>query len=163
MTGIEIELDVNGTSVAAEVEPRTSLADFLRIELELTGTHIGCEQGACGACTVEVDGELVRACLMLAVQADRCSVATVEGPPGGSPDYVQEAFREVVSFQCAFCAPGFILTTRALLRENPAPTALQIREALAGNLCRCTGYASIVAGVLRAAEKLAAEGVHAAS
>ncbi len=150
----EIELTVNGKQIEARVEPRASLADLLRTELELTGTHVGCEQGMCGACTVLVNGELARSCLMFAVQVNGGNVETVEGTEGCGSDPVQDAFREALSFQCAFCAPGFILTARALLKKNADPTDLEIREAIAGNLCRCTGYASIVAGIRLAAKRL---------
>jgi carbon-monoxide dehydrogenase small subunit len=156
VTRVDVHLSINGRSARVSVEPRTSLADLLRTELELTGTHVGCEEGMCGACTVEVDGEPARGCLMFGVQADGCRVDTVEGRTDAGLDVVQGAFRDAVSFQCAFCAPGFIVSTRVLLRENPTPTDEEIREALAGNLCRCTGYASILAGARLAAERLAA-------
>src|ERR1700722_9249904 len=139
MSAIDIAVTVNGRSERVRVEPRVSLAELLRNGLELTGTHVGCEQGMCGACTVLVDGELVRSCLMFAVQADGSAVETVEGPDGSQPDPVQAACREALSFQCAFCAPGFILTARELLKENGDPTELEVRMALARNLRRCTG------------------------
>jgi aerobic-type carbon monoxide dehydrogenase small subunit (CoxS/CutS family) len=153
-TKTAIRTTVNGRSCEGSVEARTTLADFLREDLGLTGTHLGCEHGVCGACTVLVDGEAVRACLMLAVQADGAEVTTVEGLAKGDALHpIQEAFWESHSFQCGFCTPGFVVTTLALLRENPNPNEEEIREALSGNLCRCTGYESIVTGVRRAAEK----------
>jgi len=153
-TKIAIRMTVNGRSCEGSVEARTTLADFLREDLGLTGTHLGCEHGVCGACTVLVYGDAVRACLMLAVQADGAEVMTVEGlAKDGGLHPVQEAFWESHSFQCGFCTPGFVMTTLALLRENPNPNEEEIREALSGNLCRCTGYESIVTGVRRAAEK----------
>jgi aerobic-type carbon monoxide dehydrogenase small subunit (CoxS/CutS family) len=153
-TKTAIRMTVNGRSCEGSVEARTTLADFLREDLGLTGTHLGCEHGVCGACTVLVDGEAVRACLMLAVQADGAEVTTVEGLAKGDALHpIQEAFWESHSFQCGFCTPGFVVTTLALLRENPNPNEEEIREALSGNLCRCTGYESIVTGVRRAAEK----------
>ena len=158
MTELEIALVVNGADRTGRVEPRRLLSDFLREELGLTGTHVGCEQGACGACTVLVDGEPVRSCLMLAVQARGCTVETVEGlARDGLLHPVQRAFMASHSFQCGFCTPGFVLATIALLAETPSPGEGQIREALSGNLCRCTGYTSIVEGVALAARLVAAE------
>ena len=149
---IEIELSVNGERRSAEAEVRVTLADFLRGPLELTGTHVGCEHGVCGACTVLVDGVAVRSCLMLAVQARGREVVTVEGLARGEELHpVQQAFWESHSFQCGFCTPGFVMTTVALLQENPRPTEAEVRDVLSGNICRCTGYQSIVEGVLRAA------------
>ncbi len=152
---IHIELTVNGQARAADAEVRTTLADFLRHDLGLTGTHLGCEHGVCGACTVLVDGDEVRSCLMLAVQAVGGEVTTVEGlaPPDGLHP-VQEAFWERHGFQCGFCTPGFVMATVALLRDQPDADEEAIREALSGNICRCTGYESIVNGVLLAADKL---------
>jgi carbon-monoxide dehydrogenase small subunit len=148
-------MTVNGRPCEGSVEARKTLADFLREDLGLTGTHLGCEHGVCGACTILVDGEAVRACLMLAVQADGAEVTTVEGVASGDVLHpVQEAFWDSHSFQCGFCTPGFVMSTLALLRENANPNDEEIRDALSGNLCRCTGYESIVAGVRRAAEKL---------
>jgi len=150
----DVSLVVNGAGRSGRVEPRRLLSDFLRDDLGLTGTHVGCEQGACGACTVLVDGEPVRSCLMLAVQARGRAVQTIEGlARDGVLHPVQRAFAESHSFQCGFCTPGFVMTTVALLAENPAPTEAEIREALGGNLCRCTGYASILDGVARAARE----------
>jgi aerobic-type carbon monoxide dehydrogenase small subunit (CoxS/CutS family) len=149
-----IELTVNGVVRQARVEARRSLADVLRDDLRLTGTHLGCEHGVCGACTVLLDGEPARSCITLAVQADGGDVSTVESL--GAPDDLhplQQAFRDAHSFQCGYCTPGFVIESLALLRDNPAPTEREVREALAGNICRCTGYESIVRGVLLAAER----------
>lgn len=148
MRSAEIVLEVNGTQRSESVEVRTTLADFLRDQLGLTGTHLGCEHGVCGACTVLVDGDPVRSCLVLAVQADGAAVTTIEGL-GGEEEMsaVQRGFLEAHSFQCGFCTPGFVVTVHALLAENPSPTREEIREALSGNICRCTGYQSIIDGV----------------
>ena len=153
---VAVELTVNRQPVVTEVEVRRTLADFLREELGLTGTHLGCEHGVCGACTVEIDGELVRSCLSLAVQATGRTVTTIEGLANadGSLSSLQEAFRDAHGFQCAFCAPGFLMTAKLLLEDNPSPTRDEIREALSGNLCRCTGYESIIASVEAAARSL---------
>ncbi len=150
---MKVELTVNGQTRSAEVEPRKTLADFLREDLDLTGTHLGCEHGVCGACTVIVDGQAARSCLMLAVQANGATVRTIEGlaPAEGEMNPLQEAIRDSHSFQCGFCTPGFLMQATALLEENPTPTEQEIRETLSGNICRCTGYESIVNGVLRAA------------
>jgi len=148
-----IAFDVNGQHRSAEADVRTTLADFLRERLGLTGTHLGCEHGVCGACTVLVDEVAVRSCLMLAVQAGGHQVTTVEGLADGDQLHpVQQAFRESHGFQCGFCTPGFVMMTTALLQENPHPSEEEIRDALSGNICRCTGYQSIVEGVLRAAQ-----------
>jgi len=150
----DIEIVVNGEPRRASAEVRMTLADFLREKLGLTGTHLGCEHGVCGACTVMLDGVAVRSCLMLAVQARGKDVLTVEGL--GEPDQLhplQQAFRETHAFQCGFCTPGFVMASLALLRENAAPDEAEIREVLSGNICRCTGYQSIVEGVLLAAER----------
>jgi carbon-monoxide dehydrogenase small subunit len=150
----EIEIVVNGEARRAEAEPRITLADFLREKLGLTGTHLGCEHGVCGACTVMVDGVSVRSCLMLAVQARGKEVLTVEGL--GDPEHLhplQQAFRESHAFQCGFCTPGFVMASLALLRDNPGADETEVREVLSGNICRCTGYQSIVEGVLLAAER----------
>jgi aerobic carbon-monoxide dehydrogenase small subunit len=149
-----IEMIVNGERRSAAAEARLTLADFLREKLRLTGTHLGCEHGVCGACTVMVDGVTVRSCLMLAVQARGREVTTVEGL--GDPEHLhplQQAFRERHAFQCGFCTPGIVMASLALLQENPAPDEQEIREVLSGNICRCTGYQSIVEGVLLAAER----------
>ena len=152
---IELTTTVNGSEHSAVVEGRRTLADFLREDLDLTGTHVGCEHGVCGACTVLVDGEPVRSCLMLAVQADGRTVTTIEGvAEDGELHPVQAAFWESISFQCGFCTPGFVMTTLAFLRECPVPDEAEVRHALTANLCRCTGYQSIVDGVLCAAKKL---------
>jgi carbon-monoxide dehydrogenase small subunit len=148
----DVELTVNGTSRQGSVEPRRTLADFLREDLGLTGTHLGCEHGVCGACTVLVDGEPARSCLMLAVQARGADILTIEGlATDGVMNPLQQAMWESHGFQCGFCTPGFLMQITALLAENPDPGEAEIREALSGNLCRCTGYESIVNGVLRAA------------
>lgn len=146
---LAINVNVNGTTHALTVEPRRSLADVIRDDVGLTGTHLGCEHGVCGACTVLLDGEPSRACLMLAVQADGTEITTIEGlaNPDGTMHPVQQGMYDAMSFQCAFCSPGFLMSTVALLRDNPNPTEAEIREELSGNLCRCTGYQSIVDGV----------------
>jgi carbon-monoxide dehydrogenase small subunit len=145
-----IRLTVNGDERSGTVETRTSLADFLRDELRLTGTHVGCEHGVCGACTVLVDGEAVRACLLLAVQAAGHSVETVESlaPDADRLNPLQQLFVEHHALQCGFCTPGILMTLTAELRHNPHPTEQEIRDLLAGNLCRCTGYQGIVDAVL---------------
>ncbi len=156
MTTEVLRLTVNGKTREALAEPRKTLVDFLREDLHLTGTHIGCEHGVCGACTVLVDGVTVRSCLMLAVQARGASVTTIEGLESeGNLHPLQEAFRESHSFQCGFCTPGFVMTALAFLDENLTFDEEELREHLSGNLCRCTGYQSIVDGVLLAVEKLA--------
>ena len=151
-----ISLSVNGQSYSGEVEPRLLLSDYLRHELELTGTHVGCEHGVCGACTVLLDGQPVRSCLMLAVQAEGHEIATVEGLASSAEDLhpIQEAFWEAHGLQCGFCTPGFLMTLVPFLAENPDPTETEIREAISGNLCRCTGYQNIVEAARLAAEKL---------
>ena len=153
-----IEVTINGESYSAEVEPRLLLSDFLRHRLGLTGTHVGCEHGVCGACTVLLDGEAVRSCLLLAVQADGAEVTTVEGLEGtdGRLHPVQQAFHEMHALQCWFCTPGFLLSVLVFLRDAPAPSDDEIRRGLSGNLCRCTGYQNIVRAVRRASELLAA-------
>ena len=151
-TLIRVSLTVNGRAVEREVAPRRSLADFLREDLGLTGTHVGCEHGACGACTVLLDGHPVRSCLLFAVQLDGAAVTTIEGlTPAEGLSPLQEAFRECHALQCGFCTPGMIVVSHDLLARTPAPTAGEIREALAGNLCMCTGYVNIVRAVERAA------------
>jgi carbon-monoxide dehydrogenase small subunit len=143
-----VELTVNGRRHHAAVEPRRTLADCLREDLGLTGTNLGCEAGVCGSCTVEVDGETVRSCLMFAVQADGATITTVEGLSDGeelSP--LQSAFWEHQGLQCGFCTPGMLMTSRELLERNPSPDEQEIRDALSGNLCRCTGYQHIVDAV----------------
>jgi carbon-monoxide dehydrogenase small subunit len=151
----DISITVNGEAYQRAVEPRLLLSDFLRHELGLTGTHVGCEHGVCGACTVLFDGQPVRSCLMFAIQADGHEVTTVEGL--GTPDRlhpIQEAFREAHGAQCGFCTPGILMTLVPFLAENPHPSDGEIREAIAGNLCRCTGYQHIVDAVRLAAEKM---------
>jgi len=150
---ISISLTVNGVAVSRRVEPRQSLVDFLRYDLELTGSHVGCEHGVCGACTVRVDGAIVRGCLMLAVQCDGCRVETIEGVAGtGEVFDLQQAFAEANALQCGFCTPGMLLTAQDLLARKPAASAQEIREALSGNYCRCTGYHAIVEAVKKTAE-----------
>lgn len=149
---VAIELTVNGALIGARVEPRQSLVDFLRYELELTGTHVGCEHGTCGACTVRVDGTLVRGCLMLAVQADGCHVETIEGlSASGEIADLQQAFAAENALQCGFCTPGMLLTAQEILRRQPDVDPMGIRLALSGNYCRCTGYHAIVEAVRRVA------------
>ena len=157
-----IEITVNEKRYDGIVEPRVSLADFLRDQLGLTGTHLGCEQGICGSCTVLFNGETVRSCLLLAVQANGGAIFTVEGlvakANAGEPLHpIQQGFIETVGFQCGFCTPGFLMTVYELLKENSSPSEDDIRERLSGNLCRCTGYQNIVAAVLWAAERLRAQ------
>ncbi|WP_026875757.1 (2Fe-2S)-binding protein [Jiangella gansuensis] len=150
----EVTLVVNGVPRSAAVPARRLLSDFLRHDLELTGTHVGCEHGVCGACTVLLEGRPIRSCLQFAVTVDGAEVTTVEGctRPDGELGAVQQAFQDCHGLQCGFCTPGFVTTITAYLEENPAPTAQEAREAIAGNLCRCTGYQNIVASVLRAAQ-----------
>ena len=152
---MNINLKVNGQSRTAEVEPRKTLADVLREDLDLTGTHLGCEHGVCGACTILFDGEPVRSCLLLGVQARDHEITTIEGlaDSSGALNHLQEALRDSHAFQCGFCTPGFVMQITALLQENPAPTEAEVRAALSGNLCRCTGYETIVNGVLAAGER----------
>jgi aerobic carbon-monoxide dehydrogenase small subunit len=148
-----IEVDVNGKRRVAQVPARLSLVDWLRDELRLTGTHVGCEHGVCGACSVMLDGEAVRACLMYAVQAHGHRVTTVEGlaRPDGTMSPLQDAFCEAHGLQCGYCTPGMLIAAQALLDANPRPTEVEIREAIGGNLCRCTGYQQIVEAVRLAA------------
>lgn len=151
---VDMTTTVNGTRYEEAIEPRMLLSDFLRHVIGLTGTHVGCEHGVCGACTVMLDGEAVRSCLLFAVQADGHEITTVEGL-GTIDDLhpVQEAFREAHGLQCGFCTPGILTTVVPFLKQNPHPTEDEIREAISGNLCRCTGYQHIVDAVLLAAEK----------
>lgn len=156
---LPISLTVNGQTYDSEVEPRMLLSDFLRHKLTLTGTHVGCEHGVCGACTILFDGLPMRSCLMFAIQADGHSITTVEGM-GQDLDNLhplQESFREAHGLQCGFCTPGFLMTLLPFLDENPDPTEQEIREAISGNLCRCTGYQHIVEAVTLAAGKMRAE------
>ncbi len=149
-----ITLHVNGQSYMVEVEPRWLLSDVLRHQLGLTGTHVGCEQGVCGACTVLIDGQPQRSCLLFAVQADGAEIKTIEGfSSNDSLTDVQQAFQDRHALQCGYCTPAMVVTTEALLERNPNPTEDEIREALSGNLCRCTGYQFIVEAVKDAAER----------
>jgi aerobic-type carbon monoxide dehydrogenase small subunit (CoxS/CutS family) len=155
MSKTTIALTVNGMRYQRDVEPRMLLSDFIRHEIGLTGTHVGCEQGVCGACTVLIDGRAARACLCLAVQAEGLPIETVESL--GSPEElhpIQQAFWEQHGLQCGFCTPGMLMSVTELLRANPRPDRDAIKEAIGGNLCRCTGYQNIVASVERAAEML---------
>jgi len=147
---MQVSFTVNGRRERIDVEPRRTLADALRDDLGLTGTHLGCEQGVCGACTVLLDGEPVRSCLMLAVQADGTSLTTVEGLAGGELHPLQQAFADCHGLQCGFCTPGFLISALHLLTENPDPSREEIRAGLSGNICRCTGYAGIVDAVRQA-------------
>jgi carbon-monoxide dehydrogenase small subunit len=150
-----INVTANGRAYERLVEVRITLADFIRQELDLTGTHLGCEHGVCGACTILLNGEAVRSCLMLAVQADGAEVETVEGLADGSKLHpLQKAFNDHHALQCGFCTPGFLMTAVAFLKENPAPTREQAREAISGNICRCTGYQPIIDAVVQAAAQL---------
>ena len=142
---IDIQTSVNGTTVSARVPARQTLVDFLRYHLELTGSHVGCEHGSCGACTIRLDGDIVRGCLVLAAQADGTEVETIEGlSDSGELADLQATFRTRNALQCGYCTPGMLLTAQALLADNPAPSRNEIREYLSGNYCRCTGYQAIV-------------------
>ncbi|MFN2222847.1 MAG: (2Fe-2S)-binding protein [Chloroflexota bacterium] len=155
-----VNLTVNGRKYTRQVESRMLLSDFLRHELELTGTHVGCEQGVCGACTILFDGEPVRSCILFAVQADGHEVMTIEGLASADEGQIgrlhplQQAFWEAHGLQCGFCTPGFLMTLKAFLAESPNPTESEIREAISGNLCRCTGYQHIVEAVVLATEMM---------
>jgi len=155
-TEMNVELQVNGNLCRVAVEARATLLDCLRDNLGLTGTHVGCEHGICGACTVLLDGVPVRSCLMFAVQADGYAITTIEGlaPGPGELSVVQDAFCETHGMQCGYCTPAMILTAQALLANNPEPTREDIVEAISGNICRCTGYAQIVEAIALAAERL---------
>ena len=154
-----VAIEVNGVRREARVPARLSLVDWLRDELRLTGTHVGCEHGICGACSVMLDGEPVRSCLMYTVQADGHNVTTVEGlaKPDGSMSVLQDAFCETHGLQCGYCTPGMLVAAQGLLNRNPNPTGEQIRDAIGGNLCRCTGYQQIVEAIELAAERLKAK------
>ena len=154
-----ITVKVNGTSYTKEVPVRITLADFIRYDLQLTGTHLGCEHGVCGACTILLDGRSARSCLMLAVQADGHDILTVEGiaPAPDKLHPLQEAFRDNHGLQCGFCTPGMLTTLLEFLRDNPDPTEQEVRIAISGNLCRCTGYQGIVLAALDAAKRMKAE------
>ncbi len=156
---INVGFSVNGAAQQVTVEARRTLSDVIREDIGLTGTHLGCEHGVCGACTVLVDGEPARSCLIFAGQAEGTEITTIEGlaQPDGSLHPIQQAMMDAHGFQCAFCSPGFLMSAVALLGENPDPTTAEIREELSGNLCRCTGYQSIVAGVERAVEIMKSE------
>jgi aerobic carbon-monoxide dehydrogenase small subunit len=158
---MKVELNVNGTTHTAEVEPRLSLLDCLRDNLLLTGAHAGCEHGVCGACTVLIDGVAVRSCLMFAVQADGYAITTVEGLSSGPGELsvLQDAFCETHGMQCGYCTPAMILAAHALLSKNAQPTREEIVEAISGNICRCTGYAQIVEAVALAAERMRGQNV----
>ncbi len=147
--GVPISLTVNGKHVDREVEPRTLLVQFLREELELTGTHVGCDTSSCGACTIHLDGEAVKSCTILAVQADGAALVTIEGlGKDGELHPMQRAFHEQHALQCGYCTPGMIMSAAHLLERNPNPTEAEVRHGLEGNLCRCTGYQNIVEAVL---------------
>lgn len=151
---VDITLTVNGQSITRRVPARTNLVDFVRYELELTGSHVGCEHGVCGACTIRVDGQIVRGCLMLAAQADGAVIETIEGlTENGSIADLQQAFHERNAVQCGFCTPGMLLTAEELLEKNPAPSREDIREFISGNYCRCTGYQAIVDAIERVANE----------
>ncbi len=152
----DIALTVNGTAYSGRVESRLLLSDFLRHDLGLAGTHVGCEHGVCGACTVLLDGEPVRSCLMLAVQANHHAISTIEGLASPAGDYspLQQAMHDHHGLQCGYCTPGILMTMTAFLDEHPSPSEAEVREALSGNLCRCTGYQNIVDAVLAAADKM---------
>ena len=154
MREIALTVTVNGDRLSRTVEARRTLADFLRDDLSLTGTHLGCEHGVCGACTVLLDGDAVRSCLMFAVQADGAEVTTIEGlsERNGELTPIQAAFQAEHGLQCGFCTPGFVVSAHAFLEEHPNPSDEEIRDALSGNLCRCTGYQGIIAAVKRAAD-----------
>ena len=150
-----IHVTVNGTAREAEVEPRLLLVDFLRENLSLTGTHVGCDTSSCGSCTVHLDGAAVKSCTLLAVQADGADVTTVEGlAQNGELHPIQEGFKENHGLQCGFCTPGMMMTATDLLKRNPNPSEQEIRDALEGNFCRCTGYHNIVKSIQYAADKL---------
>ncbi len=153
-----VRVSVNGQRHEAEVEPRLLLADFIRHHLHLTGTHIGCEHGVCGACTILVDGISVRSCLLLTPQVDGAEVTTVEGlTPATALSPLQAAFQEHHALQCGFCTPGMLVTAHELLQDHPQPTDAEIREAISGNLCRCTGYQNIVLAIRAASEQMAGQ------
>jgi aerobic carbon-monoxide dehydrogenase small subunit len=152
---MQIKVNVNGTDYTSEVEPMTSLAGYLREELLLTGTHIGCDTSSCGACTITVDGKAVKSCTILAVQADGCKITTIEGlAQNGEMHPLQAAFKENHGLQCGFCTPGMIMTAVDLLQENSNPSEDEVRKGLEGNFCRCTGYHNIVKSIQHAAESM---------
>ena len=157
----KIKFTLNGHEISENVEPRLNLADFLRHSLGATGTHVGCEHGVCGACTVNVDGLAVRSCLMFAIQVDGKSVTTIEGIANSDDSLhpIQEAFQKHHGLQCGFCTPGMIITLEAFLKKNPSPTENEVRKAISGNICRCTGYQQIVSAALEAADNLKNRGL----
>jgi carbon-monoxide dehydrogenase small subunit len=160
MSRRDISLTINGKATTGVAEPRMTLLDFLRDELHLSGTHMGCEHGVCGACTVIVNGEPIRSCLMLAVQADGNTVQTVEGlcQEDGEPGLLQDAFRDAHGMQCGYCTPGMLMSAHALLQENLSPSDEDIREAIGGNICRCTGYTQIIDAIRLAGERMKEQG-----
>jgi carbon-monoxide dehydrogenase small subunit len=158
---ITVEITVNGCRRRGSIEPRTTLVDFLREHLGLTGTHVGCEHGVCGACSILLDGLPVRSCLVYAAQADGCALTTIEGlsRADGTPGALQDAFCETHALQCGYCTPGMVIAAHALLEENSAPSEAEIRAALSGNLCRCTGYIQIIEAVQLAAARKKEDGI----
>lgn len=152
----QVSLKVNGRPYEREVDSRMTLVDFLRGDLNLTGTHVGCEHGVCGACTILIDGRSARSCLTFAVQAEGCDITTVESlaAPDGTLNTLQQAFRDNHGLQCGFCTPGMLMSLTELLNDNPDPSEEQVRDVLTGNLCRCTGYSGIVAAALDAARRI---------
>ncbi len=159
--GIPVKINVNGKSQSQEVEPRLLLVEYLREVLGLTGTHVGCDTSNCGACTVTIDGKAIKSCTMLAVQADGCSITTIEGLANGEELHpIQEGFKSQHGLQCGFCTPGMIMTATQLLEDNPNPSEDEIRSALEGNFCRCTGYHNIVKAIQYAAKKMKKEVIH---
>jgi carbon-monoxide dehydrogenase small subunit len=159
MANCTVSINVNGRSYQREIEPRLTLVDFLRHEIDLTGTHVGCEHGVCGACTVLIDGRSGRSCITFAVQVDGCEITTIEGLSAGDGELniLQQAFRDHHGLQCGFCTPGMLISLTELLRDIPDPSEDQIRDVLTGNLCRCTGYSGIVAAALDAARLMRAQ------
>ena len=152
---MQISVKINGKTHAHDIEPRISLAQYLRETLNLTGTHIGCDTSGCGACTVHVDGAAVKACTLLAVQVDGCDIKTIEGMANGNAMHpIQEAFKDNHGLQCGFCTPGMVMTAADILKNNPNPSEEEIRHGLEGNFCRCTGYHNIVKSIQQAAEKI---------
>jgi len=160
MKNHSVNIILNGVQRQGQCESRTTLLDFIRHELGATGTHAGCEHGVCGACTIEIDGQIIRSCLMFACQADGANIKTVEGVANGDDmSDLQNAFKKHHALQCGFCTPGFLMSAEDLLRKNPNPTEMEVREGLSGNLCRCTGYVGIVEAVLEvAASRVKANG-----
>ena len=151
----DVKMTVNGQEVSGSIESRTLLVDFIRYDLNLTGTHVGCDTGQCGACSIHVDGKLVKACTMFALEANNCDVSTIEGQANddGSLNKIQKAFKENHGLQCGFCTPGMVMAAADLLKTNSKPTELEIREHLEGNICRCTGYHNIVKAILAASDQ----------